>query len=153
MRALSAQHERLAEMFRDHQVALLEGDRARARRSLAGFARGLRAHARHEEETLLPVYEKRVRRSRIGDPDAIREEHRRLDAALEALEARVAGLPEDAGRGRALLDLLEEQYRFKLLLEHHNDREDRSLYPKLDEVCSAEERRALLETAAALEER
>ena len=146
IQSLDAVHDRLGRQFEEHQRMLIEGDLERAREILEQFARGLRAHARHEEEVLLPVYEERVPRTRIGDPDTIREEHQLIDKTLKGLESRTAELRRDDSRwSEHLLALLEDHYRFKQLLKHHNDREDRSLYPKLDEACSPDERRSLLE--------
>ena len=65
--------------------------------------------------------------------------------ALREIEARTTELDREGGTWEGtVLRLLEEQYRFKQLLKHHNDREDRSLYPLLDAACSLDERRNLL---------
>ena len=145
IQSLSAVHDRLGRLLEDHQLALIGGDLEGARRLLARFANGIRAHIRHEEDILLPVYEERVKVSRIGDPQTLRDEHQLIEAALRKIEARTTELHREGGTWEeSVLCLLEEQYRFKQLLKHHNEREDRSLYPLLDAACSPDERRNLL---------
>ena len=145
IQSLSEVHDRLGRVLEDHQLALIHGDLEGARGLLARFASGIRAHIRHEEEVLLPVYEERVRATRVGDPETLRGEHRQIDGALREIEARTTELNREGGTWEgSVLRLLEEQYRFKQLLKHHNDREDRSLYPLLDAACSLDERRNLL---------
>ncbi len=145
IQSLSGVHDRLGRLFEDHQFALIRGDLQDARRLLARFANGIRAHIRHEEDVLLPVYKERVKVTRVGDPETIRDEHRQIDAALRKIEACTTELDREGGTWEGkVLHLLEEQYRFKQLLKHHNDREDRSLYPLLDAACSPDEKRDLL---------
>ena len=145
IQSLSEVHDRLGRLLEDHQLALIHGDLEGARRLLARFATGIRAHIRHEEDVLLPVYEERVKVTRIGDPETLRDEHRQIEAALRKIEARTTELDREGGTWEgSVLHLLEEQYRFKRLLKHHNHREDRSLYPLLDAACSLDERRNLL---------
>ena len=145
IQSLSEVHDRLGRLLEDHQLALIHGDLEGARRLLARFASGIRAHIRHEEDVLLPVYEERVKVTRVGDPETLRDEHRQIDRALRKIEARTTELDREGGTwAGSVLRLLEEQYRFKQLLQHHNDREDRSLYPLLDAACSLDERRNLL---------
>jgi hemerythrin-like domain-containing protein len=145
IQSLSGVHDGLGRLFEDHQLALIRGDLEGACQLLAQFADGIRAHIRHEEDVLLPVYEERVKATRVGDPETLRDEHRQIDEALRKIEARTTELRQEGGtREGSILRLLEEQYRFKRLLRHHNDREDRSLYPLLDAACSLDERRDLL---------
>ena len=83
-----------------------------------------------------------LRTGPAGIPETIRDEHRQIEAALRRIEACTTELGREGGtREASVLRLLEEQYRFKQLLKHHNDREDRSLYPLLDDACSLDERR------------
>jgi hemerythrin-like domain-containing protein len=145
IQSLSEVHDRLAELFEQHQLALLDRDLDRARLLLEEFGKGIRAHIRHEEDVLLPVYRERVPYGRLGHPDHLLDEHRQIQESLQVLEQRVAALsPGDPGLARTLLALVEDQWRFKQLLEHHNQREDRTLYPLLDENTTPEERRDLL---------
>ncbi len=145
IQSLSKVHDRLGRLLEDHQLALIHGDLEGARRLLARFASDIRAHIRHEEDVLLPVYEARVKATRIGDPETLRDEHRQINRALREIEAHTTELDREDGTWEGnILRLLEEQYRFKQLLKHHNDREDRSLYPLLDAACSLDERRNLL---------
>jgi hemerythrin-like domain-containing protein len=149
IQSLSGVHDRLGQLLEDHQLALIHGDLEAARRLLARFANGIRAHIRHEEDVLLPVYEARAKVTRVGDPETLRDEHRQIDEALLQIEVHTTELHREGGTWEgSVLRLLEEQYRFKRLLKHHNDREDRSLYPLLDAACSLDERRNLLRAGA-----
>ncbi len=145
IQSLSGVHDGLGRLLEEHQLALIRGEFEAAQRHLARFANGIRAHIRHEEEFLLPVYKARVNTTRVGDPETICDEHRQIDRALRRIEASTRKLDrEDGTWDRSVLRLLEEQYRFKQLLKHHNEREYRSLYPLLDAACSLDERSRLL---------
>jgi hemerythrin-like domain-containing protein len=145
IRSLSHVHNRLADLFQDHQVALMDRDLERAGELLERFGKALKAHIRHEEDVLLPVYRERVSFGRLGNPEHLLDEHRQIQESLQRLEEEVKGLRAgDAGLARALIRVVEQEWRFKQLLEHHNEREDRTLYPCLDETTSPEERSELL---------
>ncbi len=73
IQSFSKVHDRLGRLLEDHQLALIHGDLERARRLLARFASDIHAHIRHEEDVLLPVYETRVKTTRIGDPETLRD--------------------------------------------------------------------------------
>ena len=154
IRSLSQVHERLADLFQMHQEALLDGDLTRAGELLREFGTRIRAHIRHEEDVLMPVYRERVDYGRLGDPAHLLDEHRQIQEQLEQLQQRVAALRSDDSRlSRELVALVEEEWRFKQLLEHHNQREDRTFYPCLDEKTSPEERAVLLQDAGLTEEK
>ena len=138
-------HARLDRMFVDHQVALTALDLDGARRLLRQFDREIRAHIRHEEEVLLPVYGERATFDRIGEPDLFRREHRKIEAYLSAFGARMDGLDrEDPEIRRKIIELLDEERMLKEVLRHHGEREEKTLYPKLDELCSDEERNRMM---------
>jgi len=148
IRSLSQVHRHLARMFQAHQEALLDRDLGRAGELLEEFSTAIRAHIRHEEDVLMPMYRERVEYGRLGDPEHLLDEHRQIQEQLEMLQGRVAALRSDDPRlSRELVTLVEEQWRFKQLVEHHGEREDRTLYPCLDENTSPEERGALMQDA------
>jgi iron-sulfur cluster repair protein YtfE (RIC family) len=137
-------HERVNELFLQHQEALVESDIARARHRLALYERELLAHMEPEEELLLPVY---ARAGAIpgGPLELFLGEHRKMREFLERFHATLLELeahPPDLRR--RILQLLDEQAMFKHLVEHHDLRERNILYPALDRVTTDEERRALL---------
>lgn len=127
--------------FLSHQEALLDLDLDSAReRSEAA----LREHAGAEEEHLLPVYA-RAGTLPGGAADLFLGEHRkmlgiagRIGDALRTLGAA------DPGLRRRVLSLFDDEAVLKSLLARHHERERNLLYPTLDRVTTAAERRALL---------
>ncbi|MCS7158496.1 MAG: hemerythrin domain-containing protein [Blastocatellia bacterium] len=137
-------HERLNELFLQHQEALLEQDLARARERLAVYERELLAHMRPEEDLLLPVY---ARAGAIpgGPIELFLGEHRKMREFLERFRLTLAEFEaHPADLCRRIIRLLDEQAMFKHLVEHHDLREQNILYPALDRVTTEAERRELL---------
>ena len=137
-------HEHLNEMLLLHQEALLALDVGLALTKLEVFERELYDHIRVEEELLLPVY---ARAGRIpgGALEFYTGEHKKLLEFLARFKARLEELREgvrDLKRG--IIELFDEQARFKQLMQHHDMREQNILYPALDKVTGDEERRELL---------
>lgn len=143
---LLAAHDEFVEVLLEHQTALVRGDLESARDLIAGLQADLADHIRHEEERLLPVLEERGGWGRIGEPRYYREEH-------EKIQATVAGLVEvtneleadDPGLHREIALLIGREQAFRSLLEHHDDRERRGLFPDLARVTTPEEQARLLE--------
>lgn len=136
-------HRRLLDRFLEHQLLLVDRDLPAARAALDGFAEALRRHARDEEELLLPIYGSRADPPAGGSVELFVGEHRKMSEALD----RIASMLERTGDDprRRIVEILEEEARFKSLLDHHDRREREFLYPLLDRVTTEEERRALLE--------
>jgi hemerythrin-like domain-containing protein len=137
-------HERLKELFLAHQEALLKLEIELARERLRHFERELREHMRHEEEWLLPVYQ-RAGRIPGGAVEFFTGEHRkmlellgRLQAALEQLASHSPDL------SRQVIELFDAEAVFKQVVEHHDLREQNILYPALDRVTTEQERGELL---------
>ncbi|WP_447974658.1 hemerythrin domain-containing protein [Nitrospira sp. Kam-Ns4a] len=110
-------------------------DFARATERFREFKLGLQRHIVWEEALLFPLWEER---SGITDgPTAVmRMEHRRIGAALEALHHKVKiGDPDCDAEERALLALLEA----------HNLKEERVLYPAIDQAIGDAERATLFQ--------
>ena len=134
--------ERLA-VHRDHVVGL-EWDRALE--ALESFERELRRHMDAEERHILPLYEKRVGAVTGGDPQFFYLEHKNILRNLETAKDELRKLAADPKAGRRQAhEFLDHEGMLLHLLEHHDLREKNVLYPKLDEVLSPDERRALLE--------
>lgn len=142
--ALLRVHERLNELFLQHQEALLEQDIPHAREQLVTYERELRAHMAVEEDVLLPVY---ARAGAIpgGPIELFLGEHRKMREFLERFRTTLAELeahPTDLRR--RIIHLFDEQTMFKHLVEHHDLREANILYPALDRVTTDAERRELV---------
>jgi iron-sulfur cluster repair protein YtfE (RIC family) len=134
-------HRELDELFLRHQEALLALDLWLAGERLDEFERQLRSHIRLEEERLLPLY-RRAGPLAGGAPELFSSEHRKMLALLGTLRERLAGLDADQfDLPREVLQLLEHETMFKHLVEHHDLRERKILYPALDEVTTEQERR------------
>ena len=139
--ALLDVHGDFIERLMRHQEALVRGDLAAARAEIAGLRRDIEAHIAHEEAKILPVIERAGSWSRIGDPRFYRDEHVQIRSALEGLEAKTAALVPAGHRAIALL--IGEERAFVSLLEHHDDRERRALYPDVERLTRPEDWAAL----------
>lgn len=128
-----------------HQEALLTQDLSLALELLEKVDERQREHIRVEEEVLLPVYE-RVGRIPGGKPEYYINEHRKMLAILDGFKEALPRLIEKSPGERRweIVELFDEGYWFKRLLEHHDKREENILYPVLDRVTSEEERKELL---------
>jgi hemerythrin-like domain-containing protein len=140
-------HAELHELFAVHRDYVVGLEFGRALEALERFEAELRRHMAVEEQHILPLYERRVGHVLGGDPQFFYLEHknilRNIDSAKEELR-RLAADPQ-AGRRQAH-EFIDKEGILRHLLEHHDLRERNVLYPKLDEVLSAEERATLLET-------
>jgi regulator of cell morphogenesis and NO signaling len=125
-----ADHRRLDSLFRQFQ-ALKQTDMGRAASLFDPFLRGLRRHIVWEEELLFPRFESKTGLSPAMGPTAVmRDEHRRIEAALARIRDRVrAGDPASDGDEAALLEVLAA----------HNQKEETILYPAIDQHLSEAE--------------
>lgn len=138
-------HEGLNWLFYRHQLAVLNQDREEALRLLNEYEKLIQVHMREEEELLIPLYQNRCGTIRGGAPVIFTGEHQKIREFL-ALFYRLATCWMSAdGHGQETLDLLDQEYRFKELMEHHDMREQRILLPELDKVTTEGEKRALLD--------
>jgi hemerythrin-like domain-containing protein len=133
-------HEGLTELFHRHQVALLDRDLPSAREWLARFRDALHRHADDEERFVLPIYAARGGAETDSPPEQFLTEHKKLRERCDTLTAQCAALgdrPDD----RALLALLDAEAWYKSLLDHHDVREARALYPRYAEWATPTEQR------------
>ena len=122
-------HDRLDELFKTFQQ-LKRSDFAKAKDAFTEFKVGLQRHIAWEEDLLFPLWEKKTGRSEEGPTVVMRVEHRQIGQQLEAIHRKV--LEQNPGNDQeeqALLDLLGS----------HNRKEERALYPAIDQVASPEE--------------
>ncbi|HSN04250.1 MAG TPA: hemerythrin domain-containing protein [Nitrospira sp.] len=123
-------HDRLDELFKAFQQ-LKRSDFPKAKEAFMAFKAGLQRHIVWEEDLLFPLWEEKTGMSEGGPTFVMRGEHRLIGQQLEAIHAKVAG---------DNLDSDEEEQMLASLLRSHNMKEERVLYPSIDQVTSAEER-------------
>ena len=135
-------HDRLDELFKTFQK-MKGSDFAKAKESFKEFKFGLQRHIVWEEEVLFPLWEEKTGMSEEGPTFAMRAEHRQIGQHLEAIHGKVAEQnPDSDQEEQALLDLLGS----------HNRKEERALYPAIDQVTSAEERETVFQNMKSIPE-
>jgi len=123
-------HDRLDDLFKTFQ-RLKRSDFAKAKEAFQEFKIGLQRHIVWEEDLLFPLWEEKTGMSEGGPTFVMRNEHRQIGQQLAAIHQKVADQnPESDQEEQALLNLLGA----------HNMKEERVLYPSIDNVTSAEER-------------
>jgi iron-sulfur cluster repair protein YtfE (RIC family) len=123
-------HDRLDELFKAFQK-MKRSDFPKAKEAFKAFKYGLQRHIVWEEDVLFPLWEEKTGMSEGGPTFVMRTEHRQIGQQLEAIHDKVAEQnPDSDQEERALLDLLGS----------HNLKEERVLYPAIDQVTSTEER-------------
>jgi iron-sulfur cluster repair protein YtfE (RIC family) len=123
-------HDRLDELFKTFQ-RLKRSDFAKAKEAFKEFKVGLRRHIVWEEDLLFPLWEEKTGMSDGGPTFVMRHEHRQIGQLLESIHDKVARQDPDSDQ--------EEQLLLNVL-SSHNMKEERVLYPSIDNVISAEER-------------
>jgi hemerythrin-like domain-containing protein len=119
--------DRALEQYRN----LKHKDLQAAKDSFKRFLTGLQRHIVWEEQLLFPVWERKSGMTGGGPTQVMRLEHRRIADLLNAIHEKVqAG---DTGTE-------EEERQLVELLVSHNMKEERILYPAIDQIVSAEER-------------
>ena len=142
-------HDGFLELLLEHQEAMVRGDLESARDLIAELQGELQAHIRHEEERLIPLLEERGGWGRIGEPRYYREEHERILMLVAGLVEVTNGLEmSDPRIHRDIALLIGREQVFRSLLEHHDERERKGLFPDLERVTSPEEQALLLEPPA-----
>jgi iron-sulfur cluster repair protein YtfE (RIC family) len=123
-------HDRLDELFKTLQQ-LKRSDFPKATEAFKAFKVGLQRHIVWEEDLLFPLWEERTGRSEEGPTVVMRAEHRQIGQQLEAIHGKVAAQnPDSDQEEQALLDILGS----------HNRKEERALYPAIDQVAGLEDR-------------
>jgi hemerythrin superfamily protein len=122
-------HDRLDALFQSFQT-LKRHDFVKAKEAFKQFKFGLQRHIVWEEELLFPLWEEKTGMSEGGPTFVMRTEHRQIGQQLEAIHQKVAEQnPESEQEEEALLKLLGS----------HNLKEERVLYPSIDDVTTPEE--------------
>lgn len=123
-------HRRLDDLFRRYR-STKGTDTSLTRELFLEFAAGLQRHIVWEEELLFPLWEGKTGMFDSGPTEVMRSEHRQIRAILEAMEHKV-------GQGNFQTD--SEEAGLLNVLSLHNTKEERVLYPAIDQVASEEER-------------
>ena len=122
-------HDRLDELFKTFQK-LKRSDFAKTKEAFKAFKFGSQRHIVWEEDVLFPLWEEKTGMSEGGPTFVMRAEHRQIGQQLEAIHGKVAEQNPDSDQ--------EEQMLLELL-GSHNRREERVLYPAIDQLTSAED--------------
>ena len=123
-------HDRLDELFKTFQTSK-RSDFIKAKEVFKEFKVGLQRHIVWEEELLFPGWEEKTGMIEDGPTPVMRFEHEQIKQLLEAIHRKVEEQNLDTDQS--------EQALFNLL-SSHNRKEERALYPAIDNVISAEER-------------
>jgi len=135
-------HDRLDELFKTFQ-RLKQSDFPKAEQAFKDFKVGLQRHILWEEDLLFPLWEEKTGMSKDGPTFVMRNEHRQIGKQLEAIHDKVVEQNPESDR--------EEQVLLNLL-GSHNMKEERVLYPSIDQVTSAEERETVFQNMNSLPE-
>ena len=105
-----------------------------SKEAFVAFKFGLQRHIVWEEDVLFPKWEENSGMAEGGPTQVMRTEHRMIGECLEAIHRKVeAQDPESDRDEQRLLDILKS----------HNMKEERILYPSIDQVISDQERAEL----------
>ena len=133
-------HQRLDDLFLEHQRALMRLDLDSAENCLRQYEDELLAHIRDEETLMLPLYRERVHPPVGGAVEIFIGEHEKLRQMLSLFKAEILKIRAMNDAERGALFLLDSQHLFKRLLVHHDTRERKMLYPLLDQATTEAER-------------
>jgi hemerythrin-like domain-containing protein len=123
-------------IFKDVSRMVEDGEMERADHTYEEFDGGLRRHIRIEEEMLFPVFEQKTG-NRQGPTMVMRSEHVEIRESLEQMRTALGtGDAEGFRDGRTrLIDVLPA----------HDMKEERVLYPMIDQLLTPEERADLVQ--------
>ncbi|MBH0191793.1 MAG: hemerythrin domain-containing protein [Nitrospira sp.] len=123
-------HDRLDELFKTFQ-RLKRSDFAKAKAAFQEFKVGLQRHIVWEEDLLFTLWEAKTGISEGGPTMVMRSEHRQIGQLLESIHEKVTADNPETDQ--------EEQWLINML-GSHNMKEERVLYPSIDNVASVAER-------------
>jgi iron-sulfur cluster repair protein YtfE (RIC family) len=118
-------HDRLDELFKDFQK-FKTTDFLRAKEFFVAFKFGLQRHIIWEEEILFPVFEKATGLFNEGPTHVMRLEHRMIGEKLESIHKKVQKKDPNSD---------QEEKELLLILSNHNEKEEKILYPAIDELA------------------
>lgn len=123
-------HDRLDALFKTFQMSK-RSDFAKAKEAFKEFKVGLQRHIVWEEELLFPIWEDKTGMVEDGPTPVMRFEHSQIKQLLDTIHHKVEGQNLETDQDeQALLNILSS----------HNRKEERALYPAIDNVTNADER-------------
>jgi hemerythrin-like domain-containing protein len=142
-------HTELEDVFLLHQEALTLLDFDAALELLEIHWQLLLCHMRHEEELLLPVFD-RAGPVKKWPRVLYTGQHEKMRGMLEHIRESASELCRERPLRprRSVIRLLDYETTYKHLVEHHEGAERDGLFPIADSVATPEERRELLERFA-----
>lgn len=135
-------HDQLDKYFQNFQ-GLKKKDYAQAKENFKKFKFGLQRHIVWEEEILFPLFEEKTGMKDGGPTEVMRQEHRQIEQALEALHKKVQRQDPQSD---------PEENLVWNLLKQHNMKEESILYPAIDQSISDKERQNVFGKMDALPE-
>ncbi len=126
-------HERLDALFKAFQE-LKRSDYPKAKESFIQFKFGLQRHIVWEEEILFPLWERQTDMAEVGPTMVMRAEHRQIGDYLEAVHQKVQRQDPESD---------QEEHRLVAILTAHNQKEERILYPAIDNVLGEADRTSI----------
>jgi len=135
-------HDRLDELFKTFQTSK-RSDFAKAKEAFKEFKVGLQRHIVWEEELLFPMWEEKTGMIEDGPTPMMRFEHEQIKKLLDAIHRKVES--QDLNSDQEEQSLLD-------LLGSHNRKEEKALYPAIDNVTNAEERATIFSTMNSIPE-
>ena len=135
-------HDRLDELFKTFQASK-RSDFAKAKDAFKEFKVGLQRHIVWEEELLFPMWEEKTGMIEDGPTPVMRFEHEQIKQLLDAIHRKVES--QD-------LNSDQEEQALLNLLGSHNRKEEKALYPAIDNVTNADERDTIFTTMKTIPE-
>jgi iron-sulfur cluster repair protein YtfE (RIC family) len=123
-------HDRLDALFTTYQ-SLKRTEFDKAKEAFKEFKFGLQRHIVWEEDLLFPLWEDKTGMSEGGPTFVMQAEHRQIGEQLDAIHQKVTAQNPDTDR---------EEQTLLATLGSHNMKEERVLYPAIDQVTTADER-------------
>jgi len=123
-------HDRLDQLFKTFQECK-RSSCSLALQSFKEFKFGLQRHIVWEEDLLFPLWEEKTGMKDGGPTMVMRAEHRQIGELFEAIHQKVQAHNPDSD---------EDEQAMLALLGSHNLKEERILYPSIDQVTTQDER-------------
>jgi iron-sulfur cluster repair protein YtfE (RIC family) len=114
---------------------------AHAAEAFRDFQTGLKRHIQWEEEVLFSAFETDDKSLTSGPTVVMRAEHRKIEEALQRLDDCVRDENPDCD---------EDEARLVEILQAHNFKEERVVYPMVDRMLGTAAKEALLHRIRAL---
>ena len=137
---MSGCHRQLDEMFLLHQELVLETKLSSSIKVLESYWRCHACHMGFEDKVLIPQYDELEKAGR-WNATLYHQEHQKIIEIFEKIEMdlrRLCSQKLDKRQlNRNIIVLLERQKTFKGLCEHHQEREEASMFVELDRQTDA----------------